>query len=175
MHQIPTLERISNCLAVVFAESLEARGQAENEYAVVEAPTGDAPTTSEWSTIQLPTKVWLILDMWRYIYIQTHIYIYIYIYICMYSIHTCVSVYIHTASQSCIHPSITPHTPPSLSPVNQSIHPSLLPSYHCRFSFLFYQSNPPSGLWLLGHGWLITSTFNTGMWVSIHALTSQVV
>ena len=29
-------------------------------------PTGDAPTTSEWATIQLPTKVRLILETWRY-------------------------------------------------------------------------------------------------------------
>ena len=29
-------------------------------------PTGDAPTTSEWSTILLPTKVRLILEVWRY-------------------------------------------------------------------------------------------------------------
>ena len=29
--------------------------------------TGDAPTTSEWSTILLPTKVWLILEVWRYL------------------------------------------------------------------------------------------------------------
>ena len=31
------------------------------------APTGDAPTTSEWSTILLPTKVRLILETLRYI------------------------------------------------------------------------------------------------------------
>ena len=31
------------------------------------APTGDASTTSEWSTIQLPTKVRLMLETWRYI------------------------------------------------------------------------------------------------------------
>ena len=31
------------------------------------APTGDAPTTSERSTIQLPTKVRLILETWRYV------------------------------------------------------------------------------------------------------------
>ena len=37
--------------------------------------TGDAPTTSEWSTILLPTKVQLILNIWWYIYI--HIYKYI--------------------------------------------------------------------------------------------------
>ena len=30
------------------------------------APTGDAPTTSEWSTILLPTKVRLILETLRY-------------------------------------------------------------------------------------------------------------
>ena len=30
------------------------------------APTGDAPTTSEWSTVLLPTKVPLILGTWRY-------------------------------------------------------------------------------------------------------------
>ena len=31
------------------------------------APTGDAPTTSEWSTILLPTKACLILEVWGYI------------------------------------------------------------------------------------------------------------
>ena len=30
-------------------------------------PTGDAPTTSEWSTILLPTKVRLILEVLRYV------------------------------------------------------------------------------------------------------------
>ena len=30
------------------------------------APRGDAPTTSEWSTILLPIKVHLILETWRY-------------------------------------------------------------------------------------------------------------
>ena len=34
------------------------------------APTGDAPTTSEWSTILLPTKVRLILEVLRYIVVQ---------------------------------------------------------------------------------------------------------
>ena len=50
----------------VFAESLEARCQVENEDVVGAAPTGDAPTTSEWSTILLPTKVRLILEILRY-------------------------------------------------------------------------------------------------------------
>ena len=34
----------------------------ENEDVVGAAPTGDAPTTSEGSTILLPTKVRLILE-----------------------------------------------------------------------------------------------------------------
>ena len=49
----------------VFAESLEARYWVENEDVVGAAPTGDAPTTSEWSTILLPTKVRLILEVMR--------------------------------------------------------------------------------------------------------------
>ena len=48
-----------------FAESLEARCQVENEDVVGAAPAGDAPTTSEWSTILLPTKVGLILEVLR--------------------------------------------------------------------------------------------------------------
>ena len=35
--------------------------------AVVFAPTGDAPTTSEWPTISLPTNVRLIFYVWGYI------------------------------------------------------------------------------------------------------------
>ena len=38
----------------------------EDEDVVGAAPTGDAPTTSEWSTILLPTKVRLILEVLRY-------------------------------------------------------------------------------------------------------------
>ena len=49
--QIPTLKRFSYCLAAVFGESLEARCQVENEDVVGAAPTGNAPTTSERSTI----------------------------------------------------------------------------------------------------------------------------
>ena len=36
---------------VVFAQSIEAECQADNEDVVGAAPTGDAPTTSEWSWI----------------------------------------------------------------------------------------------------------------------------
>ena len=52
-------------LVVVFAQSIEARCKVENEDVVGAAPTGDAPTTSEWSTSLLPTKVHLILEVWE--------------------------------------------------------------------------------------------------------------
>ena len=39
--------------------------EVENEDVVGAAPTGDAPTTSEWSTSLLPTKVRLILEVLR--------------------------------------------------------------------------------------------------------------
>ena len=54
-------------LAVVFAQSIEAMCYVENEDVVGAAPTGDAPTTSELSTILLPTKVRLILEVLRYV------------------------------------------------------------------------------------------------------------
>ena len=37
----------------------------ENEDVAGAPPTGDAPTTSEWSTILLLTKMQLILEVWR--------------------------------------------------------------------------------------------------------------
>ena len=39
----------------------------DDEDVVGAATTGDAPTTSEWWTDLLPTKVPLILEVWRYI------------------------------------------------------------------------------------------------------------
>ena len=57
LHQIPKLKCFSSRLVVVFAQSNEARCQVENEDVVGAAPTGDAPATSEWSIILLPTKV----------------------------------------------------------------------------------------------------------------------
>ena len=65
MHQIPKLKCFSSRLAVVLVQSNEARRQVENEDVVGAAPTGDALTTSEWSTILLPTNVRLILETWR--------------------------------------------------------------------------------------------------------------
>ena len=64
------LKKLSCCLAAFFAKSLEARCQVENEDVVWAAPTGDAPITSEWSTILLPTKAPLILEVLRYIVAQ---------------------------------------------------------------------------------------------------------
>ena len=55
-HLIPKHNRFSSRLVVVFAKSIEATCKVENE---------DAPTTSEWSTILLPTKVRLILETLR--------------------------------------------------------------------------------------------------------------
>ena len=52
---------------VVFAQSIEAGCWVKNEDVVGAALTGNAPTASEWSTIWLPTKVWLILEVWQYI------------------------------------------------------------------------------------------------------------
>ena len=43
-------------LAVVSAQSVEARCQVENVEVDGAVPTVDAPTTSEWSTILLPAK-----------------------------------------------------------------------------------------------------------------------
>ena len=54
------LEDFWSCLAVVFAQSIEARCWVENEDVVGAAPTGDAPTTSDWSAVLLPAKVHLI-------------------------------------------------------------------------------------------------------------------
>ena len=63
-YQIPNLKRFSSRLAVVSALSIEARCQVENDV-VVAALTCDAPTTSEWSPILLPTIMGLILEVWR--------------------------------------------------------------------------------------------------------------
>ena len=55
----------SSRLAVVCVQSTEAKCLVDNEDVAGAAPTGDAPTTSELSTILLPTKVRLILETWR--------------------------------------------------------------------------------------------------------------
>ena len=57
---------MSSRLEFFFAQSIEATRQVENEDVVGAAPTGDAPTTSEWSTTLLPTNVRLILQIWGY-------------------------------------------------------------------------------------------------------------
>ena len=65
-HQIPKLKCCSSHLSVVFAQSIEARCSVENKDVVGAAPTDDAPTTSDWSTILLPIKVQLILNVWEF-------------------------------------------------------------------------------------------------------------
>ena len=62
-HHTPTLKCFSSRLAVVYVQSVKARCQFENEDVVGAAPTGDAPTTSKWSTILVRTKVRLILEV----------------------------------------------------------------------------------------------------------------
>ena len=64
IHQITKLKWFVSRL---FAQSIEARFLVENEDVVGAAPTGDAPTTSEWLTTLFPTKVCLNLEVWRYI------------------------------------------------------------------------------------------------------------
>ena len=67
VHQIQKLECFLSRLGVVFAQSIEVRCWVENEDVVGAVLTGDAPTTSEWSTILLPTKEQLILEVWQYV------------------------------------------------------------------------------------------------------------
>ena len=60
LYKTSTRVVLAPALAVVFVQYIEVRCWVENEDVVGAAPTGDAPTTSEWSTIVLPTKVRLI-------------------------------------------------------------------------------------------------------------------
>ena len=54
-----------SCLVVVFTQSIEAKCWVKHVDVVGAAPTGDVPTTSEWSTILLHTKVRLIIKVLR--------------------------------------------------------------------------------------------------------------
>ena len=65
MHQIPKLKYFSSRLAIAFAQSIDTSCYVENEDIVGAAPTCDAPTTHGWSTILLPIKVQLILEVWQ--------------------------------------------------------------------------------------------------------------
>ena len=66
MYQIPKLKCFSSRLALVLAQSIEARCSVENVDVVGTTPTDAAPTTSEWSTILPSTKVPLISEVWEY-------------------------------------------------------------------------------------------------------------
>ena len=63
---MPKLKYFLSRLAVVFAQSIEARWYEENEDVVGATLTGDAPTTSEWLKMLLPTEVQLRLEVWQY-------------------------------------------------------------------------------------------------------------
>ena len=67
-HQIQKLKCFLSRLAIVIAQSIETRCQVENEDVVGAAPTGDAPTTSEWSATLSPTKASLTLEVRLYFY-----------------------------------------------------------------------------------------------------------
>ena len=64
-HQIPEPKWFASRLSVVIVQSIYAKYLDENEDIVRATLTGDAPTTSEWSTILLPTQVRLILEVWQ--------------------------------------------------------------------------------------------------------------
>ena len=64
----------ASCLGMQSSlRNIEARCSMEKEDVVGAAPTGAAPTTSEWSSILLPTKVRLILETWRYLKFQSNL------------------------------------------------------------------------------------------------------
>ena len=79
---VPTLKLkyFSSRFAIVFAQYIEAKYWVESEDEDGAAPTSDVPTTSEWSTNQLPTKLRLILETWWYI-VEPHILYVIYCYV----------------------------------------------------------------------------------------------
>ena len=63
-HQISKLKFSSSRHDVVFVQYIETSCQIGNKDVVGAAPTGGAPTASDWSKILMPTKVRLILEVW---------------------------------------------------------------------------------------------------------------
>ena len=58
---------LASVLQLLLPNPLKPGVKVEDEDVVGTAPTGDAPTTSEWSTILLSNKVRLILEVLRYV------------------------------------------------------------------------------------------------------------
>ena len=56
------------CLVLQLTSRNLLKPSVKNEGVVGAAPTGDAPTTSEWSTILWPTKVCPISEVWGLVY-----------------------------------------------------------------------------------------------------------
>ena len=54
-------------LKVAFAQSIDVGYSVENEDVVGAVPAGVASTTSEWSTISLPSRMRLTLEVLQYI------------------------------------------------------------------------------------------------------------
>ena len=55
---------VLSCLAIAFAQYIEAWCYVETEDVVGAVPKGDAPITSEWSKF-LPIHVNIMLEVWR--------------------------------------------------------------------------------------------------------------
>ena len=60
----PNRKKKKNVSRLVF-QFIQARCYSDNEDIGGAGPTGDAPTTCRWSAILLPTKVPIILEVWR--------------------------------------------------------------------------------------------------------------
>ena len=74
MHQIPKPKCFSSCLcpvhwSQVLSQEWRCSWSSADRHCsnYIWASVGTAPTTSEWSTILLPSKMWLILEVWGYI------------------------------------------------------------------------------------------------------------
>ena len=66
MHTEPKQWNVPRLVLQLFlVQSSEARSEVENENTAEAAPWGVVPTTSEWSTSLLPTKVRLLIKNWR--------------------------------------------------------------------------------------------------------------
>ena len=64
MHRILKLTGFSSRLTFAFVQSTEVRWSANDKGVLGAVPTGNAPTTSEWSASLLSAEVWLILEAW---------------------------------------------------------------------------------------------------------------
>ena len=71
-HQIPNIRHTKSQNLNV---SHLVRCYLENEDIIGAVPTGEVPTTSEWSTILLPTMVHVILEVWQCLWMKNGVYL----------------------------------------------------------------------------------------------------